>query len=164
VIVSWKKSQGFLLADTTEIPCWCRVRNDLNGYRPIKGRQDVFRTTNIDGSPGVPSMPRVFPNGDWRIFGINPHPDRVQDKYLYPFYIATDANQPLDEWELDGQGFYLRKTPFRVNDYAYGLHFSCGEWTQGCIRIANIEDLLFLVSIIRPELDAGRTVAFSVTD
>lgn len=148
--LSWDKADDFLLAGDRKIRCWSKVRNELNGLRPRKGASDVFYTTTIGGNKGVPSMPRTFPVGNWKIVGIIPHPDRERDGYLWPFYIATDAWQMLDEWELDSNGVYERKTGKRVPDYAYGLHFSSSDWTQGCIRIGSESDLRWLVEQVKP--------------
>jgi hypothetical protein len=127
------------------------VRNEINGLRPRPDEQDIFRITRSDGLSGAPSMPRPFPIGEWVITGIKSHPDPT-DKYLYPFFIATDAHQRLEVWELDKRGFYKSPSGIYCEDYAYGLHFSSSEWTQGCIRIATEADLLYLVDIIRPHL------------
>ena len=148
--LSWDKADDFLLAGDRKIRCWSKVRNELNGLRPRKGASDVFYTTTIGGNKGVPSMPRTFPVGNWKIVGVIPHPDRERDGYLWPFYIATDAWQMLDEWELDSNGVYERKTGKRVPDYAYGLHFSSSDWTQGCIRIGSESDLRWLVEQVKP--------------
>lgn len=148
--LSWDKADDFLLAGDRKIRCWSKVRNELNGLRPRAGKPDVFYTTTIGGNKGVPSMPRAFPVGKWKILGIIPHPDRANDGYLWPFYIATDAWQMLDEWELDSNGVYERKTGKRVPDYAYGLHFSSSDWTQGCIRIGSESDLRWLVEQVKP--------------
>lgn len=148
--LSWDKADDFLLAGDRKIRCWSKVRNELNGLRPRTGKPDVFYTTTIGGNKGVPSMPRAFPVGKWKILGIIPHPDRANDGYLWPFYIATDAWQMLDEWELDSNGVYERKTGKRVPDYAYGLHFSSSDWTQGCIRIGSESDLRWLVEQVKP--------------
>ena len=148
--LSWDKADDFLLAGDRKIRCWSKVRNELNGLRPRKGASDVFYTTTIGGNKGVPSMPRTFPVGNWKIVGIIPHPDRERDGYLWPFYIATDAWQKLDVWELDEKGFYKGKTDQApVSDFAYGLHFSSSDWTQGCIRIALESDLRWLVTNVK---------------
>ena len=144
------RSTGMLQAGDSQIRAWSKVRNELNGYRPNKeknaaGNSDVFYITRSDGSRGSPSMPRPFPAGKWKITGINEHPDKINDGYLYPFYIATDAFQPLDVWELDNRGFYLQNTNKKENDYAYGIHFSTSDWTQGCLRVETENDIRWLV-------------------
>jgi hypothetical protein len=141
--LTWNRKEPFLLADGRKIACWSKVRNELNGYRPRKGEADLFRTT----PGGFPSMPRPFPAGEWKITGINPH--GKSEPYLYPFFIATDAHQALDVWELDARGFYKGPTGERVDDFAYGLHFSSSDWTQGCLRIGTEEDLRWLVANVK---------------
>lgn len=145
----WNRKEPFLLADGRKIACWSKVRNELNGYRPNPDKEragdaDLFRITRADGMLGPPSMPRPFPAGEWKITGINPHP--ASEPYLYPFYIATDAHQSLDVWALGENGFYLKPTGEKQEDYAYGLHFSSSDWTQGCLRIGTEEDLRWLVA------------------
>jgi hypothetical protein len=142
------------MAGDRAVQCWCKTRNDLNGLRPRResGRvlaPDLFLITREDGSHGPASMPRLFPVGEWTITGITPHPDKVRDGYLYPFYIATDAHQPLEIWELDERGFYDRPTGSHMEDYFYGLHFSSCDWTQGCLRIAWEEDLRWLARAVK---------------
>jgi hypothetical protein len=97
---------------------------------------------------GPPSMPRIFPIGEWKITVKNPHRELLPDgtpktPYLYPAWIGTDARQELDVWELDDGGFYLRPTGEKVMDSGYGAHFSSCDWTQGCIRIATLKELLW---------------------
>ena len=155
MILTWDRDAEMLVAGSRRIRAWSQVRNELNGLRPNlekikRGKSDVFYTTTASGERGVPSMPRAFPVGKWKILGIIPHPDRANDGYLWPFYIATDAWQMLDEWELDSNGVYERKTGKRVPDYAYGLHFSSSDWTQGCIRIGSESDLRWLVEQVKP--------------
>ena len=95
------------------------------------------------------SMPRRFPVGKWHNHGSAIRtPIRMEDNgYLYPFFIATDAWQWLDEWELDDKGFYpSAPTGKKVKDTADGLHFSSCDWTQGCLRIATEAELRWLVA------------------
>lgn len=143
------RSTGVLSVGDSWMRAWSKVRNEVNGFRPSfektsKGDQDVFFMYREDGSKGPPSMPRPFPVGKWKITDIREKPDPVADKYFYPVYIATDAHQSLDIWELDGRGFYLRNTNVKEEDYAYGLHFSVSEWTQGCMRIGTESDARWL--------------------
>jgi hypothetical protein len=120
------------------IPISCVVRNELNGWRPMKNTKDVF-TTLPDQEP---SMPRTFPKGVWNVYKPLPR----TNPYLAPFYIPTDAYQELEVWELDSKGYYVRGTGRKVKDIAYGLHFSTSNTTQGCIKILNLEDLMYLVN------------------
>ena len=157
--LSWDRQSPFLLAGTRQIPCWCKVRNELNGLRPRKDGDaaDLFCASppGAGEGGGPPSMPRIFPVGAYKITVINDHSGLSADgspmsPYLYPFWIGTDAEQQLDVWELDDGGHYLRKTGEQVQDTGYGLHFSSCDWTQGCIRIATKEDLLWLVANVKP--------------
>jgi len=153
--ITYSERAGEIVADGRPIRCWSKVRNEINRLRPKAGAADIFRITCSDGSAGVPSMPRPFPLGEWKITAIKPHPNPV-DSYLYPFYIATDAHQRLEVWSLDAKGYYKARAGIYVDDYAYGLHFSSSDWTQGCIRIAQESDLRYLVDLIRPRL--GREI------
>jgi hypothetical protein len=149
-VISWNRFEPFLLADGVKIGCWCKVRNELNGCRPRKEGDgaDLFCATPLGGSEahGPPSMPRIFPKGNCTITCVNPHPDRLHDGYLYPFWIGTDAKQELDVWELDDGGHYLRPSGKKIMDTGYGLHYSTCDWTQGCVRIGGLEELLWLVN------------------
>jgi hypothetical protein len=160
--VTWRRKDGYLTFDNQKIDCWSQVRNELNGLRPNKKKTDGDVFFTYPGS--VASMPRPFPSGTWRITGIVPHKDKAKDPYLYPYFIATNAFQMLDEWELDDSGGYVKKTGKRIKDTAYGLHFSTSYWTQGCIRIADEKDLLFMVSRIKEEIEFKRSISFMVID
>lgn len=150
----WVRSTGVLKAGEAQMRAWSKTRNELNGLRPNEdrvksGNPDVFFITRQDGSKGPASMPRPFPAGRWTITGINAHPDKEHDGYLYPFFIATDAHQPLEIWETDGNGNYLRNTHILEEDYAYGAHFSTSDWTTGCIRVATEADIRWLVKNVK---------------
>jgi hypothetical protein len=162
--VTWNTRDPYLVFNTRKIECWSKVRNELNGLRPNAekmrvGKGDVFFTTPND----LASMPRSFPVGYWRIDSVIAHGDKEKDAYLYPFFIGTNAFQYLDVWSLDSRGFYVAKTGKRIKDVAYGAHFSVSDWTQGCIRIADINDLLYMVPIVQEELRYGRTIPFVVS-
>jgi hypothetical protein len=130
------------------------------------GNRDIFRITPLSGkaSDAVPSMPRIFPVGTWKVTGLVNHLDRVRDPYLFPYFISTDAHQPLERWDLDAQGFYLRRTGEFLEDTAYGLHFSTSLYTQGCIRIAEENDLRDLVRMIDFAFVNGSKPEFIVTE
>jgi len=152
--LSWNRKQSFLLAGTKQIPCWCKVRNELNGLRPkVDGdAADLFCSSPLGLAQGAgpPSMPRIFPVGKWKVTCINSHPDPSWDNgYLYPFWIGTNAKQELDVWALNDGGRYDKPTGEKVLDTIYGLHFSTCDWTQGCIRIATETDLRWLVANIK---------------
>jgi hypothetical protein len=156
--ITWKKSDGFLVAGDRHIDCWSKVRNEINGLRPKPGKPDIYKSIPSN----LPSMPRDFPVGRWKINKIIPHD--ASDFYLYPFFIATNAHQMLDRWDVDANGFYTKPSGDKIDDWAYGLHFSSSDWTQGCIRIKDIGDLYFLVALVKDELGKGRQPDFIVTE
>jgi len=149
------------------MPAWSEVRNEANKLRPRAGSPDLCYSILRDGSMGPPTMPRTFPLGVWRVTGIIPH-QRINEHglpaepYLYPFFIATDAWQWVDEWGLDTQGYYVEPTGRRVADSAYGLHYSSSHTTTGCARIGLEEDLRWLVAQIRPRLADGEPITLDV--
>lgn len=128
-----------------EIVAYSDVRNELNHLRPRKGSKDVVYAILRTGKIGGPTMPRPFPLGKWNITGIVPHPNKETDGYLYPYFIATDAWDTLDEWELDTNGNYARPNGKKIVVGALGLHFSSSRTTLGCIRIDKEDDLRWLV-------------------
>jgi hypothetical protein len=148
--LTWNRSETFLQAGERKIQCWSRVRNELNGFRPRPGVPDLVYSLGKDGRKEYPVMPRPFPVGVWRITGFIEHPDQEHDGYLYPVYIATNAYQMLDIWELDEAGRYLSNTHEKIADYFYGLHFSNSDWTQGCLRIAREDDIRWLWANTKP--------------
>lgn len=154
--------------DDRRIRAWSEVRNELNGRRPRSGSPDVCYSILRDGRLGPPTMPRPFPVGVWRVTGIIPHlavDDHGQpaEPYLYPYFIATDAWQWVDEWSLDAQGYYDAKTGKLIADGAYGLHFSSSYTTTGCARIGGESDLRWLVDQIHPRLSDGERIVLKVT-
>jgi len=148
--LAWHKSDSFLYAGDKKILCWSKVRNELNALRPKKGIPDLVYSMDIDGAKKYPVMPRGFPVGAWKITGFNEHPDQVNDGYLYPVFISTNAYAMLDIWELDENGCYLKNTGEKCRDYFYGLHFSSSEYTQGCLRIGYISDVRWLWQNCQP--------------
>jgi len=149
--LSWNRKGSFLLAGERKIPCTCIVRNEFNHLRPRSTEDtDIFYTTPMsDSEKPVPSMPRIFPVGDWRITKIKAYLDNAKDGYLYPYYFGTDAWQWLDEWELDDGGRYVAPTGRRVRDTAYGFHHSTSGTTLGCIRLSAIADAMWLFANVK---------------
>ena len=153
MILRWSKHESYLVAGDRHIECWSKVRNEVNGLRPYKplrdGKTDVVRSF----PDGVPIMPRSFPLGNHLITGFRIHPDAINDGYLYPVFIATDAVNDCPEWELDDKGCYLRPTGRIVKDGANGMHFSNCDWTQGCLRIKLESDARWLWLNLVPGID-----------
>ena len=165
--LSMDLSRGILTVEGREIQVWSEVRNEINGRRPRAGSPDLCFSILHDGRFGPPTMPRPFPVGSWRVTGIIPHlslnaQGQPAEPYLFPFFIATDAWQDLDEWSLDAQGYYAEKTGRKVRDYAFGLHFSSSRTTTGCARIALEKDLRWLVDWIHPRLADGERIDIDV--
>lgn len=146
----WNRKDSFLLAGEKKIQCWSEVKNELNHKRP-SGPDDtnVFYTSPFPGEAAVPAMPRPFPIGEWKVTKIKAYPDWIKDAYTHPYYFGTDAWQWLDEWALDDGGRYLEPTGRKVRDTAYGFHYSVSYTTLGCIRIATINDLLWLYANVK---------------
>lgn len=156
-----------IVDDARRIQAWSVVRNELNGTRPRAGSPDVCYSILRDGRLGPPTMPRPFPLGEWAVTGIIPHlaldeHGRPLEPYLYPFFIATDAWQLVDEWALDAQGYYDSKTGRKIEDGAYGLHFSSSYTTTGCARVGSELDLRWLVDQIHPRLVDGERIVLKV--
>lgn len=121
----------------------CVVRNELNGWRPNpdkKGTEEVVRT--IPGN--IPYMPRTFPEGKWNLLRV----EDETDPYLAPNFIATDAWQMVEEWELKN-GCYRKGTGKRVRDEGYGLHYSTSGTTIGCIKFLILPEFLWIVGLLR---------------
>lgn len=127
---------GKMVAFGKEINISCIVRNETNNRR----KDEVVKSI----PQGKPIQPRTFPLGTWEV-GT---PVAREDTYLHPFFIPTKAWQLMPIWELDSLGNYKNPTENMTRDSGYGLHFSTSRSTQGCIKIMNKDDLLFLVSKI----------------
>ncbi len=137
---------------------WSKVRNELNGQRELTSI--AVRSERENGEPGVPYMPRVFPKGVWRVTHVVDVD--VSEPYLYPYFIATDAHQPVEEWSTKYDGTYDKPTGRMVEDFGYGLHFSTSPTTLGCGRVERKDDIEALVEIVKPLLKAGEVVELEV--
>ncbi|HOX32041.1 MAG TPA: hypothetical protein PLB91_06900 [Spirochaetales bacterium] len=147
--------RGVLTTEGLEAPVSCDVRNELNGRRGVN--EVVF---TLPG--GRPYYPRRFPRGTWQVLDIRAR----SDPYRAPFFIATDANQLVDEWstvEIDGVPQYDKPTGRKVVDKEYGLHYSTSPTTTGCIKIINRADLLTLVELIRAAWKRSEVVNLEVS-
>lgn len=163
--LSWTRGSSTMSAFGREIKVSNDVRNEINGRRALHVKKDVVLTEPDDGSKPVPYMPRQFPVGVWKITGIIPHPD-PKDRYLNPYFIATNAHTLVEAWSLDEQGGYDKPTGRFVRDAGYGLHWpdpAFSTTTLGCIRIVNKIDLLKLVSEIQEAARKGELIQLAVS-
>jgi len=139
----WKQGDAVLYAFEREL----LVSNKV--YEPVTQTpaEHVVRTTNEDGSDGVPYKPKAFPVGVWSVYT----PLARTSMYTAPYFIPTNACQLVEEWTLDEHGLYQYPAGRTVMDYGYGLHHSAIEYTFGCLRIVNVPDLLWLVERLKQE-------------
>lgn len=113
----------------TTINVECRVKNELNGKRPLSSKA-VF-TEPSEGKVAVPYMPRQFPRGDWH---ITYYKEKSND-YEAPGFIGTDAHQKVEAWLVKKDGTYDRPSGKWYEDWGYGFHNSSSPTTLGCGRI-----------------------------
>ncbi len=99
----------------------------------------------------VPVMPTGFPLGQWWITGVYAR-DRETHPHLYPYFISTTATQRDAEWEVDAHGVFVRPTGRWVWDVGYGIHYSDLDFTVGCIRVINEDDMRWLAGQVEDEL------------
>lgn len=90
---------------------------------------------NANGAP-FPGFyqPQEFPSGKWIVTRVEGN----DDPYTAPFFIATNAHQPVTC--LDGSV---------VEDYGYGIHYSTSPTTWGCLKLATESDARWLASLVR---------------
>lgn len=168
--IEFKRTERIIRCGDRTIKAWSAVRNELNHQRPRAGSPDLCLSIGKDGRLGPPTMPRPFPLGAWHVTGIIPHLDvdavtgEPMDPYLWPYFIATDAWQELDEWDVDAQGYYIQPSGRKIIDSAYGAHYSSSRTTTGCTRIELEEDLRWLVDQIHPRLADGERISFTVVE
>ena len=158
--MSWVRGHATANFFGREIPVLNRVRNHANGLRDLENPEEVIHTMPPTGGIGVPYMPSDFPGGIWRICDIKPK----ASKYLAPFFISTDAWQPVEEWATDSDGSYSGPTGRMVDDSGYGIHFSTSSTTLGCLRVVNESDLRWLVEQITATWAASEQVHFQVSE
>lgn len=143
--------KNILKAFGSKIDISCIVRNEINGWR----RSDEVVYSIPDKKP---IQPREFPKGMWTIG----KPDTRTDPYLAPYFIPTSAWQYLPIWKLDVNKCYANATPNNCKDKGYGLHYSTSTSTQGCIKINKLQDLLWLVTMIKNHQSLGDVVMLHV--
>ena len=85
------------------------------------------------------------------------------DKYLWPWYIPTNAHQLVAVWELRNGGYY-RATSVQVQDYGYGLHFSKSSTTLGCIRLQKEDDIRALADMVQSDIRLGKPCTLIVEE
>ena len=146
MIITASKGRSSLTVGEREIATSCVVRNELNGWR--KPDQVVYTMPS-----NIPYMPRKFPSGIWTIG----QPVKRSDEYKAPYYIPTDAWQFVDEWEI-AYDLYIKPTGRRIKDYEYGMHYSTSGSTLGCIKILELDDLMWLVETICEALEKKEEV------
>ena len=158
MILKWKQGDTVLFADEIPIECSCNVRNELNGKRPKPDRNP--RDEVVMSIPdGEPVMPRMFPVGEWNVYMPKPK----TSPYLAPYFIPTDAVAHLPIWVLDEDGMYEYQSEVTIRDIGYGLHYSTGDTTWGCIKIKYRSALMKLAQDIELALMSGDTVKIGVT-
>jgi len=80
---------------------------------------------------------------------------------MAPWFIPTDAVQPLPVWETRG-GEYIRPTQAQTIDGGYGIHYSTSTTTLGCIRVAAKIDQVDLVKLIQKAQARGEPCTLEV--
>ncbi len=156
--IKWWRDEGRLEAGDKVFLCECRVRNEINGDRPL---HDPIQVVYSLPAPGKPYMPRPFPKGTWSVG----RPLARDDEYKAPFFIPTNAWQAVPIWALDVNGGYDHATDSKVNDYGYGLHSSTSRTTLGCGRVGAVgkrAEILELVQIVNEALDKKEAVWLEV--
>jgi hypothetical protein len=167
----WKRGEPFLNAfngdadqntdPSTAVfsaPVFNIVRNEIdpNNVRPLHEPGQVVTTEPEGQTTADPFMPRYFPSGVWNLYQILAHD--VNEPYLYPFFISTDAEQLVETWALDERGGYDHPTGQQVMDTGYGLHNSSSHTTLGCLRVGPVSDSTYirqLVALVRPAIAPG---------
>jgi hypothetical protein len=139
--MTWKHGEATMLAFERMI----YVSNKF--YEPLTETpgEHVVQSTNEDGSDGVPYKPQAFPVGVWNVR----QPLERTSPFTAPFFIPTDAHQWVDEWELDEHQLYKCPTGKQVMDWGYGVHHSIIDYTFGCLRVLDVNDLLWMVQQIQ---------------
>ena len=163
--IEWKQNSDRLKFAGKTFMVSCKVRNEINKLRTA---DNIFYTVSNNGTKGSPSQPRIFPVGNWRVTGFRTVSATEDPKrYKLPIFISTNAHQPLDIWEVK-DGKYIKNTGQKTEDYAYGLHYSESDYTQGCIRILLLSELFTFVNLFKKvisEIDdpAQKWLSFEVT-
>lgn len=118
--IKFNKATGEFIAFDKAISVTNVVRNELGKGNNFRALNEVVYSEALDGKKGPAYYPREFPSGNWLIKDIISHPHQVNDAYLYPFFIATNAHQLVQTREVIG-GKYAEIDGL-VEDYGYGIH------------------------------------------
>lgn len=157
MIVKVDLSKGELILGSARYAVSCVVRSLANGLRH---KDEVVYSVS---TPSVPYDPCPFPNGVWRVTGVEWQKDYNFSSDVYgPVKIRTNAGQPVKAWALDKDGDYLEITEKTVYDGGYLLHYSRSNTTLGCIRIGSPAAAAEIANIIEAVLDNGEDVILEV--
>jgi len=148
------------------IPASCIVRNEVNGWRLTS--EVLYEQDGHVRPTGTPYQPRPFPCGRWLITEVI---DKLPTSVYSPVFIATNAWQWLEYWQLDKDGCYDHPTGARFRARGYGAHYSRvrsgGELvrsntTLGCINTDTPDDAVALGDVIRRVMGARERVYLDV--
>lgn len=138
----------------------CVVRTAENGLRLLHRADQVYLSTNADGSNGKPIQPGVYPSGTWNVIYVKDMDPPDTD--LGPIVIGTDAHQDRPVWALDDQGGYDHETTETVTDWGYEIHFcdpiQFGIYSVGCEHIRMKSGIVRLANAVRISISQGEKV------
>ncbi len=157
-----------ILAFGREIAAKCIVRNEENGWR---GPAQVVRTFGNTTPHGLAYQPRPFPPGEWNITTAYAKADSAE---TWPWFVATDAWQNLELWDLDERGRYLKPTGQTIVGRDYGAHYARyrtltgllvpSNTTLGCLNILDLGDARWFGSTVRSHLGLGTALKLIVPE
>jgi hypothetical protein len=159
--IVWDRDLGTAMLDGQQFVITSEVRNELNGRRLRHAPGEVVRTVTNKGTYGDPYMPRPFPEGLWKITGL----ESTNVAVYAPIKILTNAHQSVQVWALDKDGGYDVPTKNFVEDYGYWLHWSqASRTTLGCGRVGTntSEQVRELARLVNAALTLGEEVLLSV--
>lgn len=148
-MITWRVNQQktLLMTPDREIVITCNVRNELNKRR---GGADICHCVPT----GKPVMPRPFPSGKFLVGKAK----ASTNPYTAPYFITTNATEWLPVWSLNKYGYYEAPTSEMTLSSGYGIHCSTSSTTLGCLRVAKVGDLMYLVDVI----NSGETIYLEV--
>ena len=138
--VTFRKAAGVLDAYGREIPAsdFCRLNRDGTGPRSIPD--------------GLPYVPQGFPLGLCKITEVV----ETTEAHLAPLFIRTTAAQLVPVWEVNDHGVFVRDTGRWIHDLGYEIHWSDLDFTDGCVRVIDLEDQKWLAAQVQYELNELR--------